>query len=184
VPTERHGPGVGWNEGCDDLLCAHEADQPFIEKMLQVGRPTLRMRPESVTPSIITASLRGLQGLHCGEGPGVPGSELGFVYDWRGNCSTCCPHAADPRDMPKMIQLRHAARVLEVAQVLRRYGAIGALTADRGAQARQDLTDFPLRGSNAMPPEGRYVESLCRAGGSRYIPSALREPRSRAGKAG
>ena len=33
---------------------------------------------------------------------------------------------------------------LEVAQVLRRYAARGALTADRGAQALQDLTDFPL----------------------------------------
>jgi len=33
---------------------------------------------------------------------------------------------------------------LEVAQVLRRYTASGALTADRGAQAIQDLTDFPL----------------------------------------
>jgi predicted nucleic acid-binding protein len=33
---------------------------------------------------------------------------------------------------------------LEVAQVLRRYAASGALTADRGAQALQDLTDFPL----------------------------------------
>jgi predicted nucleic acid-binding protein len=33
---------------------------------------------------------------------------------------------------------------LEVAQVLRRYAARGALTAERGAQALQDLTDFPL----------------------------------------
>jgi predicted nucleic acid-binding protein len=33
---------------------------------------------------------------------------------------------------------------LEVAQVLRRYAASGALTADRGAQALQDLKDFPL----------------------------------------
>ena len=33
---------------------------------------------------------------------------------------------------------------LEVAQVLRRYAASGALTADRGAQALQDLADFPL----------------------------------------
>jgi predicted nucleic acid-binding protein len=33
---------------------------------------------------------------------------------------------------------------LEVAQVLRRYAASGALTADRGAQALQDLSDFPL----------------------------------------
>jgi predicted nucleic acid-binding protein len=33
---------------------------------------------------------------------------------------------------------------LEVAQVLRRYAASGVLTADRGAQALQDLTDFPL----------------------------------------
>ncbi len=33
---------------------------------------------------------------------------------------------------------------LEVAQVLRRYAASGWLTADRGAQALQDLTDFPL----------------------------------------
>jgi predicted nucleic acid-binding protein len=33
---------------------------------------------------------------------------------------------------------------LEVAQVLRRYAASGAMTADRGAQALQDLTDFPL----------------------------------------
>ena len=33
---------------------------------------------------------------------------------------------------------------LEVAQVLRRYAASGALTADRGAQALQDLVDFPL----------------------------------------
>jgi predicted nucleic acid-binding protein len=33
---------------------------------------------------------------------------------------------------------------LEIAQVLRRYAASGVLTADRGAQAIQDLTDFPL----------------------------------------
>ncbi len=33
---------------------------------------------------------------------------------------------------------------LEVAQVLRRYAASGALTAGRGAQALQDLTDLPL----------------------------------------
>lgn len=33
---------------------------------------------------------------------------------------------------------------LEIAQVLRRYAASGSLTADRGAQALQDLTDFPL----------------------------------------
>jgi predicted nucleic acid-binding protein len=33
---------------------------------------------------------------------------------------------------------------LEVAQVLRRYAASGALTAERGMQAFQDLTDFPL----------------------------------------
>ncbi len=33
---------------------------------------------------------------------------------------------------------------LEVAQVLRRYAASDALTPDRGAQALQDLTDFPL----------------------------------------
>jgi predicted nucleic acid-binding protein len=33
---------------------------------------------------------------------------------------------------------------LEIAQVLRRYAASGTLTADRGAQALQDLTDFPL----------------------------------------
>ena len=33
---------------------------------------------------------------------------------------------------------------LEVAQVLRRYAASGVLNAGRGAQALQDLTDFPL----------------------------------------
>jgi predicted nucleic acid-binding protein len=33
---------------------------------------------------------------------------------------------------------------LEVAQVLRRFAASGVVTADRGAQALQDLTDFPL----------------------------------------
>jgi len=33
---------------------------------------------------------------------------------------------------------------IEVAQVLRRYAASGALTTDRGARALQDLTDFPL----------------------------------------
>jgi predicted nucleic acid-binding protein len=33
---------------------------------------------------------------------------------------------------------------LEVAQVLRRYAAGGSLIADRGAQALQDLRDFPL----------------------------------------
>lgn len=33
---------------------------------------------------------------------------------------------------------------LEVAQVLRRYAASGALTADRGVEALRDLTDFPL----------------------------------------
>jgi len=33
---------------------------------------------------------------------------------------------------------------LEVAQVLRRYAASGGLTAGRGAQALQDLTDLPL----------------------------------------
>jgi predicted nucleic acid-binding protein len=40
----------------------------------------------------------------------------------------CAPHLID----------------LEIAQVLRRYAASGALTADRGAQALQDFTDFPL----------------------------------------
>lgn len=33
---------------------------------------------------------------------------------------------------------------LEVAQVLRRYAASRVLTADRGAEALQDLADFPL----------------------------------------
>ncbi len=33
---------------------------------------------------------------------------------------------------------------LEVAQVLRRYAASGALGADRGREALQDLADFPL----------------------------------------
>jgi predicted nucleic acid-binding protein len=33
---------------------------------------------------------------------------------------------------------------LEIAQVLRRYAISGALSADRGGQALQDLADFPL----------------------------------------
>ena len=45
--------------------------------------------------------------------------------------------AGDTLHVPHLIDL-------EVAQVLRRYAASGVLSADRGAQALQDLTDFPL----------------------------------------
>jgi len=53
---------------------------------------------------------------------------------------------------------------LEVAQVLRRYGTSGALTADRGAQALQELMDFPLVRTSASSPWIRFHRHgiLCR----------------------
>ncbi|MGH9444807.1 MAG: type II toxin-antitoxin system VapC family toxin [Terriglobia bacterium] len=45
---------------------------------------------------------------------------------------------------------------LEVAQVLRRYCAIGDLTAERGVEALEDLADFPL----VRYPHGPFLKRI------------------------